>query len=106
MGVGWFDHVVHAVTHPGSLISGAEHDVGSLLDDGAHAVGGALSAVGLGGAGQWVDRAGDDVANVLGAEVPEEQLGQTTDPAELIHGDPAALRETASRLTDVLLGVR
>ena len=104
--MGWFDHVVHAVTHPGSLVSGAEHDVGSLLDDGAHAAGGALSAVGLSGAGQWVDRAGDDVANAMGAEVPEEQLGQTTDPAQLIHGDPGALRETASRLTHVLFGVR
>ncbi|HEX3925999.1 MAG TPA: DUF6531 domain-containing protein, partial [Streptosporangiaceae bacterium] len=96
--MGWFDDVVGAVTHPGRLISGAEYDVGSLLDDGAHAVGGALSAVGLSGAGQWVDRAGDDVANAMGAEVPEEQLGQTTDPAQLIHGDPGALRETAGRL--------
>jgi hypothetical protein len=75
--MGWFDDVVHAATHPGSLISGAERDVGGLLDDGAHAVGGALTAVGLSGAGQWADRAGDDAANAMGAEVAEEQLGQT-----------------------------
>ena len=100
---GWFGEsalgdVVHAVTHPGSLVSGAEHGLGSLIDDGAHALGSGLSDVGLGGAGQWVDRAGDDVANFLGAQVPEEQLGQTTDPAELIHGDPAALRSAAGKL--------
>ena len=98
---GWFDDldgVVHAVTHPASLVPDAEHGLGSLIDDGAHALGSGLSAVGLGGAGQWVDRAGDDVANFLGAQVPEEQLGQTSDPAELIHGDPAALRSAAARL--------
>jgi RHS repeat-associated protein len=95
---GWFSDVVHAVTHPGSLVSDAEHGLGSLIDDGAHALGSGLSDVGLGGAGQWVDRAGDDVANFLGAQVPEMQLGQTTDPAELVHGDPAALRSGAGKL--------
>jgi RHS repeat-associated protein len=96
--MGWFGSLVHAVTHPGELVSGAEHGLGTLIDDGAHLVGSGLSDVGLGGAGQWVDRAGDDVANYLGAQVPEEQLGQTTDPTELIHGDPAALDQAASRL--------
>jgi RHS repeat-associated protein len=95
---GWFGDVVQAVTHPGRLVSGAEHGLGGLIDDGAHALGSGLKDIGLGGAGQWVDRAGDDVANVLGAQVPEEQLGQTTDPAELIHGDPAALRSAAGKL--------
>jgi RHS repeat-associated protein len=95
---GWFGDVVHAVTHPGSLVSDAEHGLGRLIDDGAHAVGSGLTDVGLGGAGQWVDRAGDDAANFLGAQVPEEQLGQTTDPTELIHGDPAALRSAAGKL--------
>jgi RHS repeat-associated protein len=96
--MGWFGSLVHAVTHPGDLVSDAEHGMGTLIDDGAHLVGRGLSDVGLGGAGQWVDRAGDDIANDLGAQVPEEQLGQTTDPAELIHGDPAALEQAASRL--------
>ena len=95
---GWFSDVVHAVSHPGSLVSGAEHGLGSLIDDGAHALGSGLSAVGLSGAAQWVDRTGDDVANFLGAQVPEEQLGQTTDPAQLIHGDPGALRSAAGQL--------
>jgi RHS repeat-associated protein len=94
----WFSSALHAVTHPGQLVSDAEHGLGTLVDDGAHLVGGGLSDVGLGGAGQWVDRAGDDVANYLGAQVPEEQLGQTSDPAELVHGDPGALEQAASRL--------
>jgi RHS repeat-associated protein len=94
----WFSSALHAVTHPGQLLSDTEHAVGTVLDDGAHVVGSGLSDVGLGGAGQWVDRVGDDVANDLGAQVPEEQLGQTTDPSELIHGDPGALEQAASRL--------
>jgi RHS repeat-associated protein len=98
--MGWFGSVLHDAIDPGGLLSGAERRVGGWLDDGAHAAGGVLSDVGLRGAGQWVDRAGDDVANFLGAQVPEEQLGQTADPAELIHGDPAALRATASRLQE------
>jgi RHS repeat-associated protein len=97
---GWFGSVLHDVVDPGGLLSGAEARAGGWLDDGAHALGGALSDVGLGGAGQWVDQTGNDVANFLGAQVPEEQLGQTTNPAELIHGDPAALRSTASRLRE------
>jgi hypothetical protein len=68
---GWFGNVVHDAIDPGGLLSGAESRAGDWLDDGAHAVGGALSDVGLGGAGQWVDRAGDDVADFLGAQVTE-----------------------------------
>ncbi len=97
---GWFSNLVHEAIDPGGLLSGAEARVGGWLDDGAHVAGGVLTDVGLGGAGRWVDRAGDDVADFLGAQVPEEQLGQTTDPAELIHGDPGALRATASRLRE------
>jgi RHS repeat-associated protein len=95
--MGWFDDVVGTVSH---LATDTEHSVGGWLDDGAHAAGSVLSDVGLGGAGAWVDRAGDDVANALGAQVPEEQLGQTTDPAELVHGDPGSLRQSGSRLRE------
>jgi RHS repeat-associated protein len=93
--MGWFDDVVGTVSH---WATDAEHKTGSLLDDGAHAVGGALSSIGLTSAGQWVDQTGDDLANDLGAQVPEMQLGQSTDPTQLIHGDPGALRSTASQL--------
>jgi len=41
---------------------------------------------------------GDKAGYDLGADVPELQLGQTTDPAQLVHGDPAAIRLSASRL--------
>jgi hypothetical protein len=42
-----------------------------------------------------VDGWGDDAANALD---PELQLGQTSDPAHLIHGSPADIRKTAGQL--------
>ncbi|MER6393168.1 putative T7SS-secreted protein [Streptomyces sp. NPDC001523] len=40
------------------------------------------------------------VANRLGAEVGEVELGQTDDPKKLIHGSASKLRATASHLSD------
>ena len=45
-----------------------------------------------------MDTLGDKAGYSLGADVPELQLGQTSDPAELVHGDPAAIRSSAAQL--------
>ena len=82
----------------GSLWNDARQAVGAGISDGAHALGDGLNAVGLHGAAQAVDTLGDKAGYDLGADVPELQLGQTADPAELVHGDPAAIRSSASRL--------
>ena len=82
----------------GSLWNDARQAVGAGISDGAHALGDGLNAVGLHGAAQAVDTLGDKAGYDLGADVPELQLGQTSDPAELVHGDPAAIRSSASRL--------
>ena len=82
----------------GSLWNDAKQAVGAGISDGAHALGDGLNAVGLHGAAQAVDTLGDKAGYDLGADVPELQLGQTSDPAELVHGDPAAIRSSASRL--------
>ena len=91
----WFSSAWHDVTHPGQLISDGEHWLGQVTDEGAHLVGRGLTDVGLGQAGNWVDSLGDDAASALD---PELQLGQTDDPTQLIHGDPSAIRSTASSL--------
>jgi RHS repeat-associated protein len=96
--VSWFSSLLHEA-NPLHLASDASHAVGTVVADGAHAVGGLLTEAGLSGAANAVDEAGDDVASALGASVPEAQLWQTTNPAELIHGDPSALRQAADRLT-------
>ena len=101
--MGWFSSLVHAVTHPGQLISDGEHWLGQVTDEGAHLVGRGLTDIGLGQVGNWVDGLGDDAANALDSEL---QLGQTDDPTQLIHGSPADIRKTASQLHDVFGGVR
>ncbi|GLX18404.1 WXG100 family type VII secretion target [Streptomyces lavendulae] len=73
----------------GEGVSGAAHGVGDVLDQvGAHG---------------WADKAddwGDGVASNLGASVGEQQLGQTEQADELVHGKPAAIREAAAHLAD------
>ncbi|MFI9627499.1 WXG100 family type VII secretion target [Streptomyces sp. NPDC052042] len=51
------------------------------------------------GAHDWADKVedwGDDVASDLGASIREQQLDETEQANELIHGSPAALRESAT----------
>ncbi len=97
--MGWFDHALNAVGGEAErLATGAEHATGTLIEQGARLAGAGLNAVGLSGAARAVVGAGDRAADFLGAEVPEEQLGQTTDPTQLIHGDPAAISRTAQQL--------
>jgi RHS repeat-associated protein len=84
----------------GELWEKGKQYAGDGINDLAHLTGDGLNAVGLHGAAQWVDTEGDKAGYKLGADVPELQLGQTTDPAELVHGDPVAIRSSASRLRE------
>ncbi|RLL66095.1 putative T7SS-secreted protein [Streptomyces sp. Z26] len=59
-----------------------------------------LDDVGWESGADWVRDKGDSVANTLGADSDELQLGQTEDEKKLIHGSPSTLRSTASHLTD------
>jgi RHS repeat-associated protein len=85
--------------------------VEDVVEDGAEMVGEGVDAasdwsaerledVGLDGAAGWVRESGDAVANRLGADVGEWQLGQTGDPKQLIHGSVGKLRSTAAHLRD------
>ncbi|MGQ4417067.1 putative T7SS-secreted protein [Streptomyces sp. SAS_269] len=90
-----FNHVAGAVK------SGYDHvkrATGHVIDEGAHGVGDTFDYVGAHGVADKVDDWGDDTASKLGAHVDEQQLGETEDPKELIHGSPARLRETAGHL--------
>ena len=81
-----------------TLWNDAKQATGMTISGGAHLLGDGLNAAGLTGAAQTVDTLGDKAGYALGADVPELQLGQTSDPAELVHGDPAAIRSSASQL--------
>ena len=81
-----------------SAVSTVEHAVGSAVDGAAHLTGDALHAVGLNSAAQAVDSWGDHVADSLGDTVAEMQLGQTTDPTQLVHGDVSAINGAVGHL--------
>ncbi|MQY31464.1 putative T7SS-secreted protein [Nocardia aurantia] len=48
-------------------------------------------AFGANGVAAQLDHVADQVADAHGADVAERELGDTDDPRELIHGDPAAI---------------
>ena len=66
------------------ILNTAAHGLDSLVDEGGKV------AAGL----------GHTLANILGisAAQPELQLGQTSDPADLVHGSPAAISNAAQQL--------
>ncbi|MFD6343593.1 putative T7SS-secreted protein [Streptomyces roseolus] len=77
---------------------------GELLGEGVDYVtdkaGQALDKV---GAEDWADAVedwGDETASSLGAQVGEQQLGQTEQADELIHGKPAEIAATVKNLRD------
>nr|WP_258024024.1 hypothetical protein [Streptomyces bambusae] len=60
----------------------------------------ALEDVGWQEGANAVRNTANSVANGLGADVGEVELGQSDDPRQLIHGSAAALRTTAGHLRD------
>ncbi|MFE4601077.1 putative T7SS-secreted protein [Kitasatospora indigofera] len=82
----------------GGFLSDVKSFAGDVVNLHAHAVGGALDFVGLEDAGRAVDKWGDGIAEDLGADVGELNLGETDDPKQLIHGDVKAIGETAQHL--------
>ncbi|MFR9800043.1 putative T7SS-secreted protein [Streptomyces sp. MS06] len=72
--------------------------VGKGVDWGAHKVGDELDRIGLHDVADTVDDWGDEVASDLGATPGEQQLGQTDEPDELVHGNPGRIRDSAQHL--------
>ncbi|MFI6419410.1 putative T7SS-secreted protein [Streptomyces sp. NPDC050842] len=74
--------------------------VGEAVDHATDKVGQGLDKV---GAHDWADSVedwGDGVASSLGAQVGEQQLGQTEDADELVHGKPEKIAEAVKNLRD------
>ncbi|MFG2211800.1 putative T7SS-secreted protein [Streptomyces sp. NPDC048638] len=94
------DGINSAADKVGDAVDDAKEAVGEGIDYAADKTGDALDYVGAHGAAQSVRSAGDDVADALGAQVDERQLGESDDPKELIHGDVAKINESAGHLKD------
>ncbi|MFE0449799.1 putative T7SS-secreted protein [Streptomyces sp. NPDC058914] len=84
----------------GDGIDAGKKLVGEAVDKGSDAVGWGLEKVGAEGLADKVEDFGDELASDLGATPGEQQLGQTEQADELIHGDPAAIRASAGHLKD------
>ncbi|MFD4699203.1 putative T7SS-secreted protein [Streptomyces niveus] len=84
----------------GKLFDEGKELVGKGIDKGTDVVGSGLEKV---GADEWADTVedwGDETASSLGAEVGEQQLGQTEEANELIHGKPEKITATVKNLRD------
>ncbi|MGW0791878.1 putative T7SS-secreted protein [Streptomyces sp. NPDC002911] len=84
----------------GNLVDKGKEVVGEGIDKGTDVVGSGLEKV---GADQWADAVedwGDETASSLGAEVGEQQLGQTDEANELIHGRPEKISAAVKNLRD------
>jgi uncharacterized protein YukE len=81
-------------------IDAGKKAAGEAVDWTTDRVGDGLEYVGAEGLADTVEDWGDDVASDLGASVGEQQLGQTEQANELVHGKPDKIRETAKHLAD------
>ncbi|MFH9465880.1 putative T7SS-secreted protein [Streptomyces clavifer] len=75
--------------------------VGNRVEDVGNWTGDRLQDVGWDSGADWVREQSRSVANRMGAEVDEMDLGQTEDKTKLIYGSPSELHSTASHLKDL-----
>ncbi|WP_405676096.1 DUF6531 domain-containing protein [Streptomyces sp. NBC_01511] len=84
----------------GKLVDKGKELVGEGIDKGTDVVGSGLEKV---GADEWADAVedwGDETASSLGAEVGEQQLGQSGEANELIQGRPEKISAAVKNLRD------
>ncbi|MEV0486291.1 putative T7SS-secreted protein [Streptomyces sp. NPDC050508] len=98
MGIG--DLVNSGLSEVGHVVDAGKKLTGELVDKGTDAAGDALDKVGAHDLANKVENAGDRIASDLGATPGEQQLGQSDQPKDLVHGDAKAIRATAKHLTD------
>ncbi|MFD0317807.1 putative T7SS-secreted protein [Streptomyces flavalbus] len=72
--------------------------VGNRVEDAGNWTADRLEDVGWESGADWVREQSRSVANRMGAEVEEMDLGQTDDKTKLIYGSPSKIRSTASKL--------
>ncbi|MFJ4910999.1 putative T7SS-secreted protein [Streptomyces sp. NPDC088726] len=84
----------------GKLLDKGKKVAGEVIDEGTDIVGSGLEKV---GAHEWADTVedwGDETASSLGAEIGEQQLGQSEEADELIHGRPEKISAAVTNLRD------
>ncbi|MFJ1809507.1 MULTISPECIES: putative T7SS-secreted protein [unclassified Streptomyces] len=97
MGIGDFISDITPDSVEDAVEDGVEW-VGNRVEDAGDWTADRLEDVGWESGADWVREQSRSVANRLGAEVDEMDLGQTEDKTELIYGSPDKLRSTAGKL--------
>ncbi|MBL1081231.1 RHS domain-containing protein [Streptomyces actinomycinicus] len=82
------------------LLDGGKKLLGEGVDYTTDKIGDGLDYVGAHKAADVVEDWGDGVASDLGATPGEQQLDETEEADELVHGSPAKIRESAKHLRD------
>ncbi|MEH0576409.1 toxin glutamine deamidase domain-containing protein [Streptomyces sp. B21-108] len=82
------------------LVDEGKKKLGEGVDYATDKVGDGLDRVGLHDAADAVEDFGDELASDLGATPGEQQLGQTEEAKELVHGNPGKIRASAKHLKD------
>ncbi|QXE38148.1 type IV secretion protein Rhs [Streptomyces sp. GMY02] len=80
---------------------GATEWVGNRVEDAGRWTADRLEDVGWQSGADWVREQSGSLANRMGAEVDELDLGQSEDRTKLVHGSPGRIRSTASHLRDL-----
>ncbi|MFG2979144.1 putative T7SS-secreted protein [Streptomyces sp. NPDC048331] len=81
-------------------VDSAKKVIGHGVDRATDEIGGALDRAGAHGWADKVEDFGDNAASRLGATVREQQLGESEQADELIHGRSSTLRESAKHFAD------
>lgn len=81
-----------------NAIEGGVEWVGNRVEDAGSWTADRLDDVGWDSASDWVREQSRSVANRMGAEVEEMDLGQTEDNTKLVYGSPGKIRSTAKQL--------
>ncbi|MGO4205036.1 putative T7SS-secreted protein [Rhodococcus sp. TAF43] len=104
MGYGW-DDVIGGLDKVGDFVEDAAEGVvekaGQVADAGLDGLAGVARGLGADGVADVLTDLGDRVASSTGGAVDELELGQTTDPRELIRGDAGAVNEAVTTLTEL-----
>ncbi|MEU6987677.1 putative T7SS-secreted protein [Streptomyces sp. NPDC046324] len=98
--VDWGGLVDKGIDKVGDGIDKGKELVGEGVDYVTDKAGEGLRHYGYDGLAEEVEDWGDETASSLGAEVGEQQLGQTEEANELIHGKPEKIAEAAKNLRD------
>ncbi|MDF3292037.1 putative T7SS-secreted protein [Streptomyces silvisoli] len=79
-------------------VKGGEKALGSFVDTSAHGLGWGLNELGLHKYARKVESFGDHVADHLGVQIPEQELGESDVPSDLVHGDVKGIQAAAKHL--------